>query len=173
MSKQQNALRLALEALRKARRKVLTTEECHAVIMSIKEALAEQKSGIKQVIELYDSPDQPSQQEPVALDVELNEAACELLNVFTAKQPPDFDEYTQIRLQLGNGHSGHGLYVSLAEYPEEGSTLLVNTTPPQRTWVGLTDEEIKSMDVGLTSNASFYAGALWAAAKLKEKQNEI
>lgn len=32
---------LVLEALRKARRKVLTTEECHAVIMSIKEALAQ------------------------------------------------------------------------------------------------------------------------------------
>lgn len=30
----------------------------------LREALAEQKSGIKQVIELYDSPDQPAQQEP-------------------------------------------------------------------------------------------------------------
>jgi tetratricopeptide (TPR) repeat protein len=39
----------------------------------------------------------------------------------------------------------------------------------QRTWVGLTDEEIKAMDAGNTSNASFYAGALWAEAKLKEK----
>jgi hypothetical protein len=40
---------------------------------------------------------------------------------------------------------------------------------PQRTWVGLTDDEIKTMDAGLTSNASFYAGALWAEAKLKQK----
>jgi len=39
----------------------------------------------------------------------------------------------------------------------------------QRTWIGLRDEEIKLMDAGLTSNASFYAGALWAEAKLKEK----
>ena len=39
----------------------------------------------------------------------------------------------------------------------------------QRTWVGLTEEEIKAMDAGLTSNSSFYAGALWAEAKLKEK----
>ena len=38
---QEKALRMALEALRKARRKVLTTEECHAVIMSIKDALAQ------------------------------------------------------------------------------------------------------------------------------------
>lgn len=34
-------LEMALEALKKARRKILTTEECHAVIMSIKEALAQ------------------------------------------------------------------------------------------------------------------------------------
>ena len=46
-----------------------------------------------------------------------------------------------------------------------------NATPPaaQRTWVGLKDDEIKAMDAGLTSNSSFYAGALWAEAKLKEK----
>ena len=37
-----------------------------------------------------------------------------------------------------------------------------------REWIGLTDEEIKAMDAGLTSNSSFYAGALWAEAKLKE-----
>jgi hypothetical protein len=43
------------------------------------------------------------------------------------------------------------------------------THPPQRPGVGLTDDEIKAMDAGLTSNASFYAGALWADAKLKEK----
>ena len=38
----------------------------------------------------------------------------------------------------------------------------------KREWVGLTDEEIKAMDAGTTSNSSFYAGALWAEAKLKE-----
>jgi hypothetical protein len=42
-------------------------------------------------------------------------------------------------------------------------------TEVKREWVGLTDEEIKAMDAGTTSNASFYAGALWANAKLKEK----
>ena len=35
-----------------------------AAVNALREALAEQKSGIKQVIELYDSPDQPAQQEP-------------------------------------------------------------------------------------------------------------
>ena len=42
-------------------------------------------------------------------------------------------------------------------------------TPPKREWVGLSEEEIRAMDAGLNSNASFYAGALWAEAKLKEK----
>lgn len=46
------------------------------------------------------------------------------------------------------------------------------TTPPQRPWVGLTDEEIKSMDAGVASNSSFYAGVLWAEAKLKEKNHD-
>jgi len=36
-------------------------------------------------------------------------------------------------------------------------------------WVGLTDEQIKAMDARNTSNSSFYAGALWAEAKLREK----
>jgi hypothetical protein len=43
-----------------------------------------------------------------------------------------------------------------------------NTTPPQRPWVGLTEDQIKAMDTGTISNSSFYAGALWADAKLKE-----
>lgn len=34
------------------------------------------------------------------------------------------EEYCEIRLQWGDGHSGRGLYVSLAEYPEEGAVLL-------------------------------------------------
>lgn len=41
MTQEKEALKLALEAFRKARRKVLTTEECHSVIMSIKETLAQ------------------------------------------------------------------------------------------------------------------------------------
>jgi len=50
-----------------------------------------------------------------------------------------------------------------------GTWIRKSNTPQQRTWVGLTDEEIKAMDAGNTSNASFYAGALWAEAKLKQK----
>ena len=39
-------------------------------------------------------------------------------------------------------------------------------TPPQRTWVGLTDEQKK---VAIWTDGTFGAGALWAEAKLKEK----
>jgi len=43
------------------------------------------------------------------------------------------------------------------------------TTPPKREWVGLKPEEINAVDKRFTSSSSFYAGALWAQAKLKEK----
>jgi hypothetical protein len=43
------------------------------------------------------------------------------------------------------------------------------TPAAQRPWVDLTDDEIRAMDAGMISNSSFYAGALWADAMLKEK----
>ena len=46
-----------------------------------------------------------------------------------------------------------------------------NTTPPQRTWVGLTDEEIQQGESKEELGHGFIQGALWAEAKLKEKNN--
>ena len=46
------------------------------------------------------------------------------------------------------------------------------TTPPQRTWVGLTDEEMTHTNHHMVEGAyqySFKQGAKWAEAKLKEK----
>ena len=40
---------------------------------------------------------------------------------------------------------------------------------PQRTWVGLTDEEIKQGESKEELGHGFIQGALWAEAKLKEK----
>ena len=40
---------------------------------------------------------------------------------------------------------------------------------PQRTWVGLTDEEIKEGESKGEQGYGFIQGALWAEAKLKEK----
>ena len=45
----------------------------------------------------------------------------------------------------------------------ENKLVPIHTAPPQREWQGLTDE-----DVGTVSD-EFLEGALWAEAKLKEK----
>ena len=42
------------------------------------------------------------------------------------------------------------------------------TTPPQRTWVGLTLDDIPDDD---TNNLDFYRGGRWAERVLKEKNN--
>lgn len=68
------------------------------------------------------------QQEPVALDVTIEGDAAKLLA--SMLEPVLDDEPTPIRLLVGKGHSGHGLYVAAAEYQEEGAALLVNTSPP-------------------------------------------
>ena len=44
--------------------------------------------------------------------------------------------------------------------------LIPYTHPPQRTWVGLTDEQKQT---AIWTDGTFGAGALWAEAKLKEK----
>jgi hypothetical protein len=53
-------------------------------------------------------------------------------------------------------------------------TAALNTSPPaQRTWVGLTEEEITtSLPYSVTRDKGcFHAGALWADDKLKDKNN--
>jgi len=45
------------------------------------------------------------------------------------QQIGDDGEPYAIKLQIGNGHSGHGLYVSLADYPEEGAIQLAASDP--------------------------------------------
>ena len=135
MSKE--AMRLALEAL----------EWCHGgepcgtaeAITALREALAGQKSGIKQVIELYDSPDQPSQQEPVAFEEWL------------AKQHGDPEEigfFQALRISYIAGQDS------------------ITSPPAQRTWVGLTDQEFQWIyDHGRTSAGMMEL----VEAKLKEK----
>jgi hypothetical protein len=109
------------------------------------------------------------EQEPVELDVTLDEKAVEILHAFSSSSSSSFDDYSKLRLMLGEGHSGHGLYLSLAEYPEEGSELLVNTHPkPKREWVGLTDVEKYALCKQFPFNLTF--DAIFAIeTKLKEK----
>ena len=55
------------------------------------------------------------------LDVTLDEKTVRFLSHLIDATD---DEFPEVRLTSGNGHSGFGLYVSFAEYPEEGSELL-------------------------------------------------
>jgi hypothetical protein len=53
-----------------------------------------------------------------------------------------------------------------ANFPVFRNIVALYTAPPQRTWVGLTDEDMKDPK---THNFDFIYGARWAEAKLKEK----
>jgi hypothetical protein len=65
-------------------------------------------------------------QEPVALDVTLDGEEAKLLRDMLGD---DRDELSPVRLLVGNGHSGHGLYAAHAEYQEEGAVLLAAAPP--------------------------------------------
>lgn len=62
----------------------------------------------------------PAVAEKVPLTVYLDEEMSGLLRQTIG----DDGEPSAIRLEVGDGHSGWGLYVSLAEYPEEGAIQL-------------------------------------------------
>ena len=119
---ERKVIELALEALKKARRKILTIEECHAAIMFIKEALAQPEQepvdycGIHYLPEPcaqcakehegYNTPPRRTEQEPVAFEA--------------------FNAWMHYNLPVGTviGHSGwwaDKIY----------SRFMKNTTPPQ------------------------------------------
>jgi len=86
---------------------------------------------------LYTTPPQPKEpeQEPVALNLTIEGEAAKYLSAMLVPAL-DGDDPTAIRLMIGEGHSGYGLYVANDEYPEEGAELLVNIIPPQhKPWV--------------------------------------
>ena len=112
---QEKALRMALEALRKARRKVLTTEECHAVIMSIKQVLAQPKPTKGNWINAEDVS-----RNVKALDIALNGEGA-------ASSPLLIDVLGQVQ----------------AEARRIGKPVLKALAQPERTWVGLTADEFK------------------------------
>ena len=106
-------------------------------------------------------------QELEALDVTVEGDAAKLLA--SMLEPVLDDEPTPIRLLVGKGHSGHGLYVAAAEYQEEGAALLVNTSPPaSKPWVGLTEYDIDQIPYSC-SHADSRLIAFAIEAKLKER----
>ena len=91
------------------------------------------------------------------------------------QEPVAWISATELLVMRGNALGGaKGWRVNLGLEPEEGDVGLY-TTPPQRTWVGLTDEEIKAFDtwhdnreeeVGWCNPSEIVA---YIEAKLKEK----
>lgn len=65
-----------------------------------------------------------------ALDVTLTKDEAEYIAAFVNDSAEQDDEV--LRLMVGDGHSGYGLYVSDPDYPEEGAILVKNMPAPTR-----------------------------------------
>lgn len=110
-----------------------------AALMTLKDAGFEWKGGRR-----WAAPEQPSAGVEAAslrtlMDVTLEGEAADLLRSMLGEdegEPP-----TSIRLLLGEGHSGYGLYVAQAEYQDQGAFLLCNTAPPSVPVVALGEFE--------------------------------
>jgi hypothetical protein len=83
----------------------------HKAITAIKQALAAQ----------------PAPVQPVALDVTIDGDEAKALYDLMGD---DREDLSPVRLLVGDGHSGYGLYVALAEYQDEGAELIASITPP-------------------------------------------
>ena len=126
-----------------------SNRQTNEAITALRQALAEPEqpaSGIKQVIELYDSPEQPAQDDPVAWAVVGDGKWGEY------KYGMQFESVEAYNPKYWNarGYELHPLY----------------TGPQAREWVGLTDEEFVEL-----CSADLGTAALIRAieAKLKEK----
>ena len=64
-----------------------------------------------------------------APDVTLDEDQAGLLRDMLG-DPAEYPEAITVRLLVGDGHSGHGLYVAQAEYQDEGAALLTSLPAP-------------------------------------------
>jgi hypothetical protein len=66
-----------------------------------------------------------------AFEVVLTDEETSFLRAFMGED--EGEAPSPIRLQIGDGHDGYGVYVSLVDYPEEGSSLLTTLAaqPPQ------------------------------------------
>ena len=75
-------------------------------------------------------PPEPQPVKQAAIDITIDDDALKFLRDMIAPAYDDDDELQPIRLLLGDGHSGYGLYVASADYPEEGASLLVDVPAP-------------------------------------------
>lgn len=169
------ALKLALEALENhSGNYKLSDAECvkhDSAITAIKEALVQdskrpiESDYISQVaytraLEAYcdglAQPEHPApvQQEPMAWKLVPKEPTREMLEAMDECSMEGYDE----RLLAGHAASVYMAAVDAAP------------TKPQRTWVGLTDEDIeRGANSSWVDRQAFESAVWWAEAKLKEK----
>jgi hypothetical protein len=86
-------------------------------------------------------------------------------------QAPPQPEQEPVAFWNFNSGFSHCMIDQLNEAAKKNPAPLY-TTPPQRTWVGLTDEEMTHAKHHMVEGAyqySFKQGAKWAEDKLKEK----
>lgn len=62
------------------------------------------------------------------LDVTLTKDEAEYIAAFIADESGTGDDV--VRLMVGDGHAGYGLYAAHPEYPEEGAILVKNLPEP-------------------------------------------
>jgi len=144
------ALRLALEALDS----VLANHKGAPVLPWI-----EARDAIKAALE---AKDEPSMKVEGPLHVVCQ---CDKCKAQPEQEPVAWMIYTK---------DGQSVYVTdnPTDIQEGQRALPLYTTPPQRTWVGLTDEEMMQIYIDLKSVAGFYSVEKYARAieaKLKEK----
>lgn len=65
----------------------------------------------------------------------------------------------------------HGLVKSKPAVMNADKWQPLYTTPPQRNWQGLTDEEIRNEAKNHVFDESFFSGAIWARGQIMRKNN--
>ena len=171
--KTQEALKLALEALAASDDFLFNYHDCEpnnerevdaysevrannmAAWEAVREALAEQQSGIKQVIELYDSPEQPAYRAVKTWH--------DGKPVYVAEQPAQEQE------PFGYFKAEPFGWTDCAETDEGAIALYERPQPaqPSKPWVGLTSEDKVEI---LRANGEA-AVLILTEAKLREKNN--
>jgi hypothetical protein len=107
--------------------------------------------------------------------MEANQYAEVLENkkLYTSPQPAPVQQ-EPVAWYVDFGNEDEPNYASIGEKPIEKMAiirpLVFGDTPPQRTWVGLTDEDIeRGCNSSWVHRQAFESAVWWAEAKLKEK----
>ena len=157
---ERKVIELALEALRKARRKILTTEECHAAIMSIKEALAQPEHDLYTDAD-KDKPDaicDGNGQVALAMCKKCGKAEIELDEPCVKPQP---EQEPVAVVDVHEFYDNCANFSLLQKLPKGKHTLY--TTPPQRK--PLTDEWVPVTQKLLNEQHPWLYQPMWIAMK--------